>query len=91
MKAPKTIKTFCRRCRTHTEQTVSLYKAGQTSVAKRSNRKHEDKKKGYGGQKYPFQRNKAKTTRKFSLKLQCKVCGYKHQRVGIRLKRLEVA
>jgi large subunit ribosomal protein L44e len=91
MKAPKTIKTFCPKCKKHTEQTVSLYKAGQRSALKMGERKHEDKKKGYGGQKYPFQRNKAKTTRKFSLKLQCKVCGYTSQRDGIRLKKLEVA
>jgi len=90
MKAPKTIKTFCPKCKKHTEQTVSLYKAGRTSDLRQSNRKHEEKKKGYGGQKYPFQRNKAKTTRKLSLKLQCKECGYTSQRDGIRLKKLEV-
>jgi len=90
MKAPKTIKTFCPKCKKHTEQTVSLYKAGQRNATRQGERRHEDKKKGYGGQKYPFQRNKAKTTRKFSLKLQCKVCGYISQREGIRLKKLEV-
>ncbi len=90
MKAPKTIRTFCPKCRKHTEQAVSLYKAGQRSILKRGERKHEDKKKGYGGQKYPMLKRKAKTTRKFSLKLQCKVCGYASQRYGIRLKKLGV-
>jgi len=91
MKSPKTVKTFCPRCKKHTEHSVSLYKAGQRRAAKMGERKHDDKKKGYGGQKYPFQRNKAKTTRKQSLKLQCKVCGYQLQREGIRLKKMEVA
>ncbi|MFB0543453.1 MAG: 50S ribosomal protein L44e [Candidatus Bathyarchaeia archaeon] len=91
MKAPKTMRAFCPKCNAHTEQAVSLYKAGQRRAAKGGERRHEEKKKGYGGQKYPRQRNLAKTTRKHSLKLQCKVCGYIQQKEGIRLKRLEVA
>ncbi len=91
MKAPKTIKSFCSKCGKHTEHTVSLYKAGQRSAGRMGERRHEEKKKGYGGQKYPFQRNKAKTTRKFSLKLQCKTCGFTSQRAGLRLKKMEIA
>jgi len=90
MRVPKTIRTYCPRCRAHTEQTVTLYKAGRRRGARWGERRHEEKKKGYGGQKYPFQRNKAKTTKKHALKLQCKVCGYTYQKKGIRLKKLEV-
>lgn len=90
MKVPKTIRSFCPRCKRHTEQTVSLSKAGKRRAAKMGERRHEKKKKGYGGQKYPFQRNKAKTTKKQTLKLKCKVCGYAYHRDGVRLKKLEV-
>jgi len=90
MKAPKEMQIFCPKCRKHTEHTVALYKAGQRRAVREGERKHEDKKKGYGGQKFPFQRNKAKTTRKHSLRMTCRICGYSLQRAGLRLKKLEV-
>ncbi|RLI37628.1 50S ribosomal protein L44e, partial [Candidatus Bathyarchaeota archaeon] len=53
-------------------------------------RRHEWRKKGYGGQKYPRQRRFAKTTKKQTLKLKCKVCGYIIHREGIRLSKLVI-
>ncbi|MCX6654517.1 MAG: 50S ribosomal protein L44e, partial [Candidatus Bathyarchaeota archaeon] len=29
MKVPKTLRTFCPKCKTHTEFTVTIYKAGK--------------------------------------------------------------
>ncbi|MCD6264301.1 50S ribosomal protein L44e, partial [Candidatus Bathyarchaeota archaeon] len=69
---------------------VTLYKKGKDRALARGARHHERELHGYGGQKYPIQRNKAKTTKKHALKLQCKVCGYTYQKKGIRLKKLEV-
>ncbi len=90
MKVPRTMRTYCPRCKTHKEFTVSLYKAGKRKAARRGERHQAERKKGYGGQKYPEQRNQAKTTRKQTLKLQCRGCGYTLQRSGIRLKKMEV-
>ena len=91
MRAPRTLRTYCPRCNSHNEFAVSLYKAGKRMGAKRGERQQARRKKGYGGQKFPLQHNQAKTTKKQSLKLQCRECGYTLQRRGIRLKKLEVA
>lgn len=53
-------------------------------------RKHEEEKKGYGGQKYPELVRTAKTTKKVTLKLKCKVCGYTLMKKGIRLRKAEL-
>jgi large subunit ribosomal protein L44e len=90
MKVPKEINTYCPRCKKHTEHTVSLYKKGKDRSMALGVRKHEEEKKGYGGQKFPEQKRTAKTTKKQMLKLKCKTCGYTLQREGIRLRRVEI-
>ena len=54
-------------------------------------RAHLRERRGYGGQKYPLQREFAKTTKKQTLKLKCKVCGYMRHKDGIRLRKLVIA
>jgi len=88
VKVPKVIRTYCPRCRKHTEHEVSLYKPGKRRALAKGERHHEWEKKGYGGQKYPRQRRFAKTTKKQTLKLKCKVCGYTRHKEGIRISRL---
>ncbi len=90
MKFPKSMRTHCPRCNTHTEFNVSLYKAGKRRAAKQGERHQARRKRGYGGQKFPLQKNQAKVTKKQSLMLRCGECGYTHQRTGIRLKKAEV-
>jgi len=90
MKVPRTMRTNCPRCNTHTEFTVVVYKAGKRRAAKLGERRQAKRKKGYGGQKFPEQRNQVKTTKKLVLKIQCRECGYTTHRDGIRLKKLEV-
>ena len=90
MKVPKNIRTFCPKCKTHTEHTVSLYKAGKRKNAKIGERHQARRKKGYGGQKFPLQHNQAKVTKKESIIIECKECSYSLQRKGLRLKQLEV-
>lgn len=90
MRVPKTMRTFCPRCETHTDHNVSIYKAGKRRGAKKGERHQARRKKGYGGQKFPLQHNQAKVTKKQSLILECKECSYKLQRKGMRLKKLEV-
>jgi large subunit ribosomal protein L44e len=91
MKFPRTMRTYCPRCKTHTEFNVSLYKAGKRRAAKQGERRFDAKQKGYGGMKRPIQHNQAKVTKKSSLMLECRECGYTMQRSGIRLKKAEVA
>ena len=90
MKVPKIIKTYCPKCRTHTEHTVTLYKAGKRRALSTGERHHKREKRGYGGQKYPLQKRFAKTTKKQTLKLGCKVCGYTRHKDGIRLRKLTI-
>jgi len=88
MKVPKVIRTYCPRCNKHTEHTVTLYKAGKRRKLALGERRHEREKRGYGGQKYPLQRRFAKTTKKQTFKLQCKVCSHILHREGIRLRKV---
>ena len=88
---PKEIRKYCPRCKKHEIHTVTLYKAGKPRALAKGARQHEQEKKGYGGQKYPLQREFAKTTKKQTLKLKCKVCGYTRHRDGIRLRKLVIA
>ena len=90
MKFPSSMRTFCPRCKTHTDHAVSLYKAGKRMGAKKGERHQARRKKGYGGQKFPLQHNQAKVTKKQSLILKCNECSYTLQRKGIRLKKTEV-
>jgi large subunit ribosomal protein L44e len=91
MKIPRSLRTYCPRCNTHTEFAVSLYKAGKRRAARLGERRQKARKKGYGGQKFPEQRNQAKVSRKQTLKLECRECGYTLMRKGIRMKKAEVA
>lgn len=90
MKAPKEVTTYCPKCKSHQAHTVTLYKAGKRRALAKGERRHEEEKKGYGGQKYPLQRRFSKTTKKQTLKLKCKVCGFVRHKDGIRLRKLTI-
>ena len=53
MNIPKVIRKYCAKCKTHTEQKVSIYKAGKRRGSARGERRHAERKQGYGGQKIP--------------------------------------
>ena len=89
---PKEVKTYCPRCKQHQAHSVTLYKPGKRRPLAKGERHHSlREKRGYGGQKYPLQREFAKTTKKQTLKLKCKVCGYMRHKDGIRLRKLVIA
>jgi large subunit ribosomal protein L44e len=90
MKIPKQMTTYCPKCRTHQTHQVTLLKKGRERALAEGARRHERKKQGYGGQKYPRQRTFAKTTKKQTIKLTCKTCGHTRQKKGIRLRKLEI-
>jgi large subunit ribosomal protein L44e len=48
------------------------------------------KRKGYGGQRDPRQRKFSKTTKKQVLLLKCGTCGHTLERLGIRLRKIEI-
>ncbi len=90
MDVPKDITTYCPKCKKHQVHSVSLYKAGKRRALAKGERHHAREKAGYGGQKYPLQREFAKTTKKQTLRLKCKVCNYMRHKDGIRLRKLVI-
>jgi large subunit ribosomal protein L44e len=90
MKFPRTLNTYCPKCKTHTAHTVTLYKKGKERTLSAGARHHEWDRHGYGGQKYPELKRPAKTTKKATMKLTCKKCGYTLLKEGIRLKKAEL-
>lgn len=88
---PKEVRTYCPKCKQHQAHSVTLYKAGKARPMAAGARAHAREKRGYGGQKYPLQREFAKTTKKQTLKLKCKVCGYMRHKDGMRLRKLTIA
>jgi len=87
---PKEVTTYCPKCKQHQAHAVSLYKAGKRRALAKGERHHEREKEGYGGQKYPLQKEFAKTTKKQTLRIKCKVCGFMRHKDGIRLRKLVI-
>ena len=90
MKIPKKIRTYCPRCRIHTEHSVTIYKHGKRRALAEGERRYRRKQKGYGSKRKPEQKRFAKVTKKVVLKLKCTKCGYISHREGIRLKKFEL-
>lgn len=90
MRIPKMIVTYCPRCRTHTEHSVSIYKHGKRRALAQGERRYRAKKKGYGSKRKSEQKRFAKVTKKIVLKLKCRKCGYILHRRGIRMKKYEL-
>ncbi len=90
MKIPKNIATYCPKCKGHTDHTASIYKQGKQSALSAGARRHQRRREGYGGQKYPELQRTAKTTKKQTVRLQCKKCSYTLMRSAIRLRKLEI-
>jgi len=90
MKIPRTITTYCPRCNTHTEHSVTIYKHGKRRTLAAGQRRYLRKQEGYGSKRKPEQKRFAKVTKKVVLKIKCSKCGYIQHRKGIRLKRAEI-
>ncbi len=90
MNYPKQIKRYCPKCKTHTDQKVSIYKAGKRRGSAIGERRHAKDKKGYGGQKFPKLAKPAKTTKKVTRILTCTVCKKKMHTYGIRVRKFEL-
>ncbi len=90
MNYPKEIRRYCPKCKTHTTQKVSIYKAGKRRGSALGERRHAERKKGYGGQKFPKLAKPAKTTKKTTRVLTCTTCKKKLMTYGIRIKKFEL-
>jgi len=90
MNFPKAIKDYCKKCNTHTEHKVKLFKSGKARALAEGNRKNIEKKKGYKG-KYQFPATIKKQTKKPTFLVECTVCNAKHYRViPKRMKKVEL-
>merc|ERR1719230_2481499 len=87
---PKKKKFYCRRCKKHTEHSVTQYKPGKASLLAQGKRRYDRKQAGFGGQTKPVFKKKVKTTKKVVLKLKCKECARSHQVVLKRYKHFEL-
>ncbi|XP_028387698.1 60S ribosomal protein L36a-like [Phyllostomus discolor] len=68
---PKTRRTFCRKCDKHQPHKVPQHKKGKDSLYAQGKRRYDRKQSGYGGQTKPIFQEKAKTTKKIVLRLEC--------------------
>ncbi len=91
MKIPRSIVTYCPRCKAHTKQSVVIYKHGKRRTLAEGQRRYLRKQEGYGSKRKPEQKRFAKVTKKTVLKLKCSKCGYIQHRKGIRIKKPELA
>lgn len=90
MRVPKVIRTYCPKCRTHTEHSISIYKHGRRRSLAEGERRYGRKQKGYGSKRKPEQKRLAKVTKKVVLKLKCGKCGHMQHRRGVRLKKVDL-
>ncbi len=90
MNMPKEVRRYCPKCKKHTSQKVSIYKAGKRRGSAIGERRHAEDKKGYGGQKFPKLAKPAKTTKKITQILTCSECKKKFHKLGIRIRKLEL-
>ncbi|EAR89808.1 60S ribosomal protein L36a (macronuclear) [Tetrahymena thermophila SB210] len=74
VQVPKTRKTYCKKCNSHTNHKVSQYKKSKESTHAQGRRRYDMKQSGFGGQTKPIFRKKAKTTKKVALKFDCTTC-----------------
>jgi large subunit ribosomal protein L44e len=78
VKLSKSRRTYCPfTCKSHQKHKVSQYKKGKESFAAQGRRRYDNKQKGFGGQKKPVFKKKAKVTKKITLKLECSSCKHK--------------
>ncbi|MGC9009480.1 MAG: 50S ribosomal protein L44e [Sulfolobales archaeon] len=90
MKVPKVIITYCPRCKTHTEHSVTIYRHGKRRTLAEGQRRYLRKQEGYGSKRKPEQKRFAKVTKKIVLKLKCQKCGMISHREGIRIKKIDL-
>ncbi|KAG9393782.1 Ribosomal protein L44e [Carpediemonas membranifera] len=87
---PKTRRTHCTVDNAHTVHKVTQCKSGARRDTALGQRRYVRKQRGFGGQTKPVQHNKAKTTKKILLRLECSKCKHRHFVVLKRAKHFEL-
>ncbi len=93
MKFPKTMRTYCPKCRKHTEHAVKHVKKkarGKAHPLSQSAKRFKRKLKGYGSFPRPNPKGEGKPTKKVDLRFECKECKKKHTKKGFRIKKFEL-
>ncbi len=90
MNIPKMIKKYFVKCKNHTGEKGPNYQAGKRRGSARGERRHAERKQGYGGQKFPKLAKPAKVTKKVTPIMTCTVCKKKYNKPGIRIKKFEL-
>jgi|SRR3989338_6828986 len=101
MKLKKTIKRYCPKCKTHTEQKISLGKTGTKRGALKWGSIERHKKRGrgagfgnkgrWGSKPTKTKMGGAKTSKKTNIKYTCLICKKSNiQKKGIRTKKIEM-
>jgi len=88
MKIPKKIRTYCPKCRKHTEHSVSQVKKRAARALSWGQRQFARVTAGYGSQPRSEQKTFYKTAKKVALLLRCNECGKAHPRKGFRSKKV---
>ena len=90
MDVPKIMKDYCKKCNSHTEHKVKLFKSGKMRTMSMGQRRNQEKKRGYGG-KYQFTAIVKKQNKRPTFVMECSTCKTKHYFViPKRMKKVEL-
>ncbi len=79
MKIPREIRTYCKKCRTHTQQAVKRIHKGKRRTMSIGQRRFDRRKKGYTS-KIGEKVDPVKQSKKQVVLLECRECGKKKER-----------
>ncbi len=90
MKMPRTIKTYCPFCKTHTLHDVERVKKKRASELKWGQRRFREATSGYGGFPRPKPEGREKPTKRVNIRFRCETCKKAHLTSCIRAKKFEL-
>jgi len=89
MKKPRTIKTYCPFCKTHTSHDVERVKKKKASELKWGQRRFRKVTAGYGGFPRP-KPDREKPTKRVNIRFKCTACKKAHLSPCMRAKKFEL-
>jgi len=90
MKMPRTIKTYCPFCKTHSTHDVERVKKKKASELKWGQRRFREVTSGYGGYPRPKPKDREKPTKRVNIRFRCETCKKAHLTTCIRAKKFEL-
>ncbi len=89
MKRPRTINSYCSKCKKHTPHAVERVKKKRASEGKWGQRRFRRVMTGYRGFPRPKPEGREKPTKRVFLRYRCKTCTKAYQSPCIRAKKFE--